>query len=228
MKLCKVREYSLPLFTGILIAMIMVNVNSDFYYEVIYKPLIAGTNMTLHFFVNECFMVLFFGMASAELVRSFREGGDLYPVKKAINGSGGGGGHDPAGVGAAQSGQRRVLLVPGGVGGDERGGVGVGPGGGGGVDEPAPRRGGVGLGLDRAVPAAAERGVGVGGRDHGSGDERRHVLLPAVGCGRVGVDERGRGGAEGAGLPVPGRVRPVGAGGAVGGVGPVGGVVPGR
>ena len=84
MKLCKVREYSLPLFTGILIAMIMVNVNSDFYYEVIYKPLIAGTNMTLHFFVNECFMVLFFGMASAELVRSFREGGDLYPVKKAI------------------------------------------------------------------------------------------------------------------------------------------------
>ncbi len=85
MKLCKVREYSLPLFTGILIAMIMVNVNSDFYYEVIYKPLIAGTNMTLHFFVNECFMVLFFGMASAELVRSFREGGDLYPVKKAIN-----------------------------------------------------------------------------------------------------------------------------------------------
>ena len=56
MKLCKVREYSLPLFAGILIAMIMVNVNSDFYYEVIYKPLIAGTNMTLHFFVNECFM----------------------------------------------------------------------------------------------------------------------------------------------------------------------------
>ena len=38
MKLCKVREYSLPLFAGILIAMIMVNVNSDFYYEVIYKP----------------------------------------------------------------------------------------------------------------------------------------------------------------------------------------------
>lgn len=81
----KIREYSIPLFAGILAAMLWVNIDSESYNFIISKPIISGSHISLHYIVNEGFMVLFFGMAGAELVRSFREGGELYPIKNAIN-----------------------------------------------------------------------------------------------------------------------------------------------
>ena len=40
---------------------------------------------TMHFFVNEIFMVIFFGIAAKEITESCLPGGALNPVKKAIN-----------------------------------------------------------------------------------------------------------------------------------------------
>ncbi len=46
---------------------------------------IFGKSVTLHFLVNEIFMVFFFGVATKEITESALPGGALNPVQKAIN-----------------------------------------------------------------------------------------------------------------------------------------------
>lgn len=77
------REYSVPLISGVLIAVLWANISPEAYQNFIYKDLIFGKN--LYFLVNDIFMVFFFAIAGVEIVQSVMPGGDLNPVKKAIN-----------------------------------------------------------------------------------------------------------------------------------------------
>ena len=44
-----------------------------------------GHHLTLHFLVNDIFMVFFFGIAAKEITESLLPGGSLNPIGKAIN-----------------------------------------------------------------------------------------------------------------------------------------------
>jgi NhaA family Na+:H+ antiporter len=77
------REFSLPLIIGILVALSWANFNPDSYYHFNFDPLIG--HLSFHFLTNDIFMVLFFGIAVAEITQSCLPGGDLYPLRKAVN-----------------------------------------------------------------------------------------------------------------------------------------------
>ncbi|RAP32110.1 sodium:proton antiporter [Candidatus Marinamargulisbacteria bacterium SCGC AG-414-C22] len=83
-KLCS--EYSLPLIIGVFVALLFANVFPHTYHDIVHHEFIHGAYWsTLHFFVNDIFMVFFFGIATVEIVESFLKGGALNPIKKAIN-----------------------------------------------------------------------------------------------------------------------------------------------
>lgn len=65
-----------------MIALIWSNVSPGSYYYFIHTP-IWGT-INFHFFVNDIFMVFFFGIAAVEIVNSLSPGGSLHPIKKAV------------------------------------------------------------------------------------------------------------------------------------------------
>ena len=44
-----------------------------------------GHYVTLHFLINDIFMVFFFGIAAKEITEAALPGGSLNPIKKAIN-----------------------------------------------------------------------------------------------------------------------------------------------
>ena len=77
------REFSIPLIVGVLTAVIWVNLDpagyANFNYDHFFGPL------SFHFVANELFMVLFFGIAAVEITQSCLPGGDLNPLKKALN-----------------------------------------------------------------------------------------------------------------------------------------------
>lgn len=77
------REFSVPLICGILTALIWANFFPENYHHFIYDPFVSG--FSLYFLTNDVFMVLFFGMAAAEITQSCMPGGDLNPLKKAVN-----------------------------------------------------------------------------------------------------------------------------------------------
>lgn len=77
------REFSVPLICGILTALIWANFFPENYHHFIYDPFVSGCS--LYFLTNDVFMVLFFGMAAAEITQSCMPGGDLNPLKKAVN-----------------------------------------------------------------------------------------------------------------------------------------------
>lgn len=77
------REFSIPLMTGVLLAMIWANRAPESYQDFITFPLFGG--ISFHFISNELFMTLFFGIAAAEITRSCLPGGDLNPISKAVN-----------------------------------------------------------------------------------------------------------------------------------------------
>jgi NhaA family Na+:H+ antiporter len=83
-----VLEFSVPLIAGVMIALVWANLAPESYHAVIDKPF-AETHpfgrLSLHFLANELFMVLFFGMAAAEITQSCLPGGDLHPLRKAGN-----------------------------------------------------------------------------------------------------------------------------------------------
>lgn len=77
------REFSIPLITGIVVALVWSNFFPDSYHHFDHDPIIGP--LSFHFLTNDIFMVLFFGIAAAEITQSCLPGGDLHPLHKAIN-----------------------------------------------------------------------------------------------------------------------------------------------
>ena len=85
----KIQEYSVPLIAGVFAALYAANAHPDWYHHVNETPLlpfdILGHPVTLHFLVNDLFMVLFFGIAAKEITDAVLPGGSLNPPSKAVN-----------------------------------------------------------------------------------------------------------------------------------------------
>ncbi|WP_339063496.1 Na+/H+ antiporter NhaA [Tepidibacillus marianensis] len=77
------REFSIPLILGVITALVWVNLSPHSYHEVVHYKLVS--NIDLHFIANDFIMVFFFGIAAVEITQSILPGGDLNPIKKAIN-----------------------------------------------------------------------------------------------------------------------------------------------
>lgn len=78
----KIREFSIPLIAGVIIALIWANLFPESYQHFIHADIVAGLNF--HFLINDIFMVFFFGIAGVEIVNSLSRGGALNPIKKAV------------------------------------------------------------------------------------------------------------------------------------------------
>ena len=97
--ICFIQEYSLPLIAGVFAALAFANLAPHAYETIVHGSLLdlfggGGTHdvahhdhhhhgpwhhyFTLHFWVNEVFMVLFFGIAAKELQNL------VYPVERSI------------------------------------------------------------------------------------------------------------------------------------------------
>jgi NhaA family Na+:H+ antiporter len=84
------QEFSIPLISGVVVAMLAANGMPDAYHEAVHwQPFgdlaIFGHTLDLHFIVNDIFMVFFFGIAAKEIAESMLPGGALNPPSKAIN-----------------------------------------------------------------------------------------------------------------------------------------------
>lgn len=90
------RQYSVFLLTGTVLALILANVmGSEAYHHLVDAPLLPDTNpiahalthgklpFSFHFIINDLFMVFFFGIAMKEVSESFLPGGALSSAKKA-------------------------------------------------------------------------------------------------------------------------------------------------
>jgi NhaA family Na+:H+ antiporter len=84
------QEFSLPLLSGVVVAMIWANLDHASYEHVIHWVPVAdfevfGHLVTHHWIVNDIFMVFFFGIAAKEITESCLPGGNLNPIAKSIN-----------------------------------------------------------------------------------------------------------------------------------------------
>jgi len=77
------REFSIPLILGVVVALVWVNLDPESYHHFDHARLLGP--ISFHFIVNDLFMVLFFGIAAAEITQSCLPGGDLHPLRKAVN-----------------------------------------------------------------------------------------------------------------------------------------------
>jgi len=77
------REFSVPLISGVAAALIWANYAPERYHDFFHTPSLGP--LSFHFLTNDIFMVFFFGIAAVEITQSFLPGGDLHPVKKAVN-----------------------------------------------------------------------------------------------------------------------------------------------
>ena len=77
------REFSIPLISGVVVALVWANFDLQGYQQFISSPILGGPSF--HFIANELFMVLFFGIAAVEITQSFQPGGDLSPWSRAVN-----------------------------------------------------------------------------------------------------------------------------------------------
>jgi Na+:H+ antiporter, NhaA family len=77
------REFSVPLIAGVATALLWANLSPQGYRNFLYNHFIGELNFL--FVTNDIFMVFFFGIAAVEITQSCLPGGDLNPVKKAIN-----------------------------------------------------------------------------------------------------------------------------------------------
>ena len=74
------REFSIPLLGGVVLALVWANSAPESYARFLYDPFLGP--LSFHFLTNDIFMVFFFGIAAVEITQSFLPGGDLYPVKQ--------------------------------------------------------------------------------------------------------------------------------------------------
>ena len=100
------QEYSLPLIIGVVAGLVWANVDFYSYHNIVEFDFwnfgkgpflddghghdlndfyIFGKHITVHFLINEVFMVFFFGIAAKEITESVLPGGALNPIPKAIN-----------------------------------------------------------------------------------------------------------------------------------------------
>ena len=84
------QEFSVPLLTGVAVAMLSANLFPEWYAHALHwKPFgpvaIFGHPLTLHFLVNDIFMVFFFGIAAKEITEACLPGGSLNPPSKAVS-----------------------------------------------------------------------------------------------------------------------------------------------
>ena len=77
------REFSIPLIAGVLTALAWVNAAPDSYRQFNHGHFWGP--FSFHFVTNDIFMVFFFGLAAVEITQSCLPGGDLNPVRKAVN-----------------------------------------------------------------------------------------------------------------------------------------------
>lgn len=77
------REFSVPLIGGVLVALCWANFDPFGYEHFLHAPFLGPLNF--HFVTNDLFMVFFFAIAAAEITQSCLPGGDLHPLKRAIN-----------------------------------------------------------------------------------------------------------------------------------------------
>ena len=82
-RISMLREFSIPLLGGVLVALGWANFDLASYEHFLHAPFLGG--MTFHFVTNDLFMVFFFAIAAGEITQSCLPGGDLHPLKKAIN-----------------------------------------------------------------------------------------------------------------------------------------------
>jgi len=82
-RISMLQEFSIPLISGILVALAWSNFFPESYRHFDHDPQIGP--LSFHFLTNDIFMVLFFGIAAAEITQSCLPGGDLHPIRKAIN-----------------------------------------------------------------------------------------------------------------------------------------------
>jgi Na+:H+ antiporter, NhaA family len=85
-------EFSLPLLAGVFVAVVWANISPEGYHHIMHQSLLGGFYplgeshaINFHFLMNDIFMVLFFGIATKEITESCLPGGDLNPIKNAIN-----------------------------------------------------------------------------------------------------------------------------------------------
>ena len=85
------QEFSIPLILGVVVALVAANVNNEAYHHLVDYPvfgdgfIVHGKPLSVHFLINDIFMVFFFGIAAKEITESCLPGGDLNPPSKAIN-----------------------------------------------------------------------------------------------------------------------------------------------
>ena len=85
------QEFSIPLIIGVLAGLAVANIDQHFYERLVDYHLfgegteVFGRSVTVHFIINEIFMVFFFGVAAKEITESVLPGGPLNPIRKAIN-----------------------------------------------------------------------------------------------------------------------------------------------
>ena len=77
------REFSVPLLLGVVIALLWVNLAPESYSRFLHGRFLGP--LSFHFLTNDVFMVFFFGIAAVEITQSLLPGGDLHPVKKSVN-----------------------------------------------------------------------------------------------------------------------------------------------
>jgi len=82
-KINLLREFSIPLILGVVTAFIWSNLAPEGYARFNHNHFLGP--LSFHFVANELFMVFFFGIAAVEITQSCLPGGDLNPLKKAVN-----------------------------------------------------------------------------------------------------------------------------------------------
>jgi len=83
------QEFSIPLLSGVFVALLVANFAPEAYQRILYWEPIAGFELfhhtlDFHFLVNDIFMVFFFGIAAKEITESCLPGGALNPPAKAV------------------------------------------------------------------------------------------------------------------------------------------------
>lgn len=61
----------------------MANLAPEQYHHLLHDPLFA--DLSLPFVTNDLFMTFFFGIAAVEITQSCLPGGDLHPLRRAVN-----------------------------------------------------------------------------------------------------------------------------------------------
>ncbi|MCA9605912.1 MAG: Na+/H+ antiporter NhaA [Myxococcales bacterium] len=82
----KAQDLSLPLIAGVALALIWANLDPSSYEGFVhFSPFGEHGPLSVHFVVNDLFMVFFFGIAAKEITEAVLPGGALNPPRKAAN-----------------------------------------------------------------------------------------------------------------------------------------------